>query len=119
MAAPAPEPLSPLTMAILVALAEQDLHGFALIRTIEAQTDGSLRPGTGSLYSALQRLLEDGLITESPDTPEPGPKSRRAFRITAAGRAAGEREAARMVRVLERAQRNKLVRDLPKPREAR
>ena len=57
-----PLPLTPLSMAILLALAGGDRHGYALMQEIEEQTDGALRPGTGSLYAGLQRLMADGLI---------------------------------------------------------
>ena len=55
-------PLSPLTMAILLALADGDRHGYALMQEIEQQTDGALKPGTGSLYAGLQRLMGDTLM---------------------------------------------------------
>ena len=59
-------PLSPLTMAILLALADGALHGYALMREVERQTEGTLTPGTGSLYAALYRLADEGLIEEAP-----------------------------------------------------
>ncbi|MGH7464524.1 MAG: PadR family transcriptional regulator, partial [Longimicrobiales bacterium] len=57
-----PHPLTPLTMAILLALTKEELHGYALMQEIEEQTDGSVVPGTGSLYAALQRLEDEGLV---------------------------------------------------------
>lgn len=101
-------------MAILLALNEEDLHGYALMKDIEAQTAGALTPGTGSLYAALQRLLEEGLITESPVQPARHEDRRRKyFRITAAGRSAARAEAARMTRVLEKARKTSLLRHDP------
>ena len=103
-------PLTPLTMAILLALAKGDQHGYALMQDVEAQTDGAIIAGTGSLYSALQRLQDDGLIADSPDRPGPGEDQRRKyFRITDAGRAAARAEAARMVRVLQTARESRLI----------
>src|SRR5688500_8639808 len=103
-------PLSPLTMAILLALAKEDQHGYALMQDIEAQTNGTITAGTGSLYAALQRLQDDGLIVESPDRPaESEDQRRKYFRITEDGRAAPRAEAARMVRVLETARDNRLI----------
>lgn len=94
-------PLTPLTMAILLALADRDLHGYALMKEVEEQSDGRLAPGTGSLYAALQRLMDDGLIDESPEAPGPGDDPRRKYyRITAAGRAVARAEAERMVQVV-------------------
>lgn len=112
-------PLTPLTMAILLALAKQDQHGYALMQDVEAQTGGALRPGTGSLYAALERLVEQGLIVESSQRRAAHEDQRRKyFRITAAGRAAARAEAARMVRVLETARDKSLIRDLPRLGEA-
>lgn len=92
-------PLSPLSMAILLALADGDRHGYALMREVEAQTDGALRPGTGSLYAGLQRLMADGLIRETDG--EPGSdRRRRYYAITDVGRAMARAEAERMLRVL-------------------
>jgi DNA-binding PadR family transcriptional regulator len=103
-------PLTPLTMAILLALAKGDQHGYALMQEVEAQTGGAIIAGTGSLYSALQRLQDDGLIADSPDRPAAGEDQRRRyFRITDAGRAAARAEAARMARVLEMARESRLI----------
>jgi len=95
-------PLSPLSMAILLALADGERHGYALMQEIEAQTDGALRPGTGSLYAGLQRLMADGLIRESAG--EPGAdRRRRYYAITEQGREVARAEARRMLRVLDTA----------------
>jgi DNA-binding PadR family transcriptional regulator len=106
-------PLTPLTMAILLSLAGEDMHGYTLMREIHRQTDGTLSPGTGSLYAALQRLMEDGLIVESPELPAPDEDQRRKyFRITEAGRDVAAAEAGRMMRVLDIARGKAIVPDL-------
>lgn len=103
-------PLSPLTMAILLALAEGDRHGYALMQDVERQTDGALTPGTGSLYAALERLMDEGLIEPAPGDPEPSPgRPRRTWRITGAGRSVARAEARRMERVLEIARERDLA----------
>ena len=108
------EPLTPLSMAILLALLKEDQHGYALMQEVEAQTGGALVPGTGSLYAALQRLLDEGWIVESPRRRGEGEDARRRyFRITTAGRAAARAETERMVRVLETARERSLVREYP------
>ena len=113
-------PLTPLTMAILLALAESDKHGYALMKDVERQTGGMLSPGTGSLYAALDRLEGEGLIEESPSRPAREEDQRRKyFRITAAGRSLAGAEAARMQRVLETARARSLASGLPSPRRAR
>jgi DNA-binding PadR family transcriptional regulator len=120
MTAPQPYPLTPLTMAILLALTKESLHGYALMQEIEAQTAGSLVPGTGSLYAALQRLEDEGLVEPASGREAPAGEDgrRRYFRITAAGRAAAREEARRMIRVLETAREKSLIRGLPSLRSA-
>jgi DNA-binding PadR family transcriptional regulator len=103
-------PLTPLTMSLLLALADGDLHGYALLQEIERQSDGRLRPGTGTLYAALQRLEDEGLIRASPDLPAPDEDQRRRyFRMTAAGRAAVRTEAERMLETLRSAAAKRLL----------
>jgi DNA-binding PadR family transcriptional regulator len=110
-------PLSPLSMAILLALADGERHGYALMQDIQAQTDGALQPGTGSLYAGLQRLLADGLIRESDG--EPGAdRRRRYYAIMPSGREIARAEAGRMMRVLSVATRKKLAPDGPLPSES-
>lgn len=93
-------PLTPLSMAILLALADRHRHGYALMRDIETQTEGALKPGTGSLYAALERLEEDGLIREAEG--EPGTdRRRRYFALTDAGRSVARAETRRLRRVLD------------------
>ena len=98
-----------LTMAILLSLAGGDLHGYALLQDIERQTEGELTPGTGTLYAALQRLMDDGLITEPPGLPGPDEDQRRRYyRITRAGREVARAESGRMQRVLDLARERSL-----------
>jgi len=58
-------PLLPATFHILVALADEDRHGYAIIQDVAARTDGSIRLSPGTLYRSIQRMLEDGLIVET------------------------------------------------------
>ncbi len=103
-------PLTPLSMAILVALGGGDLHGYALLHQVEERSGGLLRPGTGSLYAALQRLMEEGLIVESPERPEDDDDARRRYyRITDEGCAAVAEEAGRLVELLAEARRHGLI----------
>ncbi len=107
-------PLTPLTMALLLALAENDLHGYALMQAVEHQTDGALTPGTGSLYAALERLMADGLIGEVPPDELPDEdRRRRTYRITDEGRDLARAEAERMVRVLRVARERRLAPEGP------
>jgi DNA-binding PadR family transcriptional regulator len=103
-------PLTPLTMAVLLSLAEEDRHGYALMQSVEEQSGGAVRPGTGSLYGALERLLDEGLIAESPEPP-PDTRGRKAYRITGQGRALVAAEAARLAAVVRAA----VARDVAAP----
>ena len=106
-----PSPLTPLTYAILLALADADRHGYGIIKEIEARSGPAAAPGTGALYLALQRMEQDGWIEESPSRPE-GPEDdarRRYYRLTAAGRRAAEGETRRLAGLLGVALETKLV----------
>ncbi len=111
------EPITPLSMAILLALVKQDQHGYALMTEVAGQL--GKRPGTGSLYAALERLVEEGLIQETPDGPGPREDQRRKyFRITKPGRECARAEAARMLRVLDLAREKSLIGSLSDLRKA-
>lgn len=110
-------PLTPLTMAVLLALAAGDLHGYALLGELERISEGTLNPGTGTLYAALQRLLDEGLITESPDLPRPDEDQRRRYyRLTEVGRQAAARESRRMLRWVDVARERGIVTSTGSPR---
>jgi len=103
-------PLTPLSMAILVSLGREDLHGYALMREIEERSEGQRSPGTGSLYAALQRLMDAGLIEESRERPAADDDARRRYyHITSEGRRAVAEEALRMDRLLADARRSGLI----------
>jgi DNA-binding PadR family transcriptional regulator len=90
-------PLSNLSFHILLALGAGAGHGYAIGKEIERRTDGRLRPTTGSLYQALKRLADDGLIERAPDEARISTDGRRQyFRLTALGRAVANREAERL-----------------------
>ena len=64
---PTPEellPLPPATLHILLAVAETDRHGYAIMQDVAARTDGELRLSAGTLYRAVARMVEQGLIME-------------------------------------------------------
>jgi len=64
-------PLPPATFHILLAVAQQDRHGYAIIQDVEARTGGELRLSPGTLYRSVQRMLEQGLILETSERPAP------------------------------------------------
>lgn len=101
------ESLSRHRFHILVALADRDLHGSAIVRDVLAQTDGSLRLWPATLYGMLDELTADGLIVEltGDDRPEGVSERRRYYRITADGRSVLASEVARLAGLVGVAQR--------------
>ena len=97
-----PQPPTTLSLAILIALADRDRHGYAILKEIERQSDGRLAPGTGTLYAALQRLVEEGLIADAPEAAEPDDDARRRYyTLTADGRDVAREESRRLARLVE------------------
>ena len=91
-------PLPPATFHILLALAEEDRHGYAVIQDVAVRTDGALKLSAGTLYRSIQRMLEQGLIVETRERPSPeeDDERRRYYRITPLGTAVARAEARRM-----------------------
>jgi DNA-binding PadR family transcriptional regulator len=89
---------------ILIALGEGELHGYAIMRRVEAAT-GGVRLGPGTLYTTLARLEADGLIEESDARPDPelDDQRRRYWRLTPAGHAVAVDEVRRLAGIVERA----------------
>lgn len=98
-------PLPPATFHILVAVADEDRHGYAIIQDIEARTGGELRLSAGTLYRSIQRMLEQGLIVEPRERPAPAEddERRRYYRMTAFGEAVARAEARRLSQLVKMA----------------
>ena len=98
--APAAEgflPLTELWYNILLALTERPRHGYGLMREIEQRTAGMVSPAAGTLYLALSRLEDHGLVREVASKAEPGPgRPRRSYALTALGRRVLTLEAERL-----------------------
>lgn len=114
------EPFGPLTPAmfhVLLALAGDDLHGYAILKEVELRTGGKVRLSTGTLYGIMKRLLNDGLIVELRSRPAQAEddERRRYYRLTPQGRQVAIAEAERMDEVLSVARSRNL---LKKPRTA-
>jgi DNA-binding PadR family transcriptional regulator len=105
--------LSSLAFQVLLALGAGPLHGYAIIRDIEDRTGGRTSVRSGTLYTMIQRLLEDGLVEDAP-APAPGSDSRRKYyRITALGRMAASTEAERLRELLSVARARNLAPERP------
>ena len=103
------EALLPLPLAsfhILLALADEARHGYAILQEVERRTGGELRLSAGTLYRSIQRMLEDGLIRELRERPVPAAEDderRRYYGLTALGGAVARAEAARLQSLLRMA----------------
>jgi DNA-binding PadR family transcriptional regulator len=103
-----PDDLLPLPVAtfhILVAIADQDRHGYAIMQDVATRTNGALKLSPGTLYGSIRRMLDDGLIDELSDRqrPEEDDERRRYYRITPFGRSVAQAEAARLTTLLRQA----------------
>ena len=99
-------PLAPAAFHILVALAEEDRHGYAIMELVAERTRGAVKLSSGTLYRTIQRLLEQGLIIEPRERPSPSDddERRRYYRLTAYGRAVARAEARRLAGLVRLAQ---------------
>src|SRR5262245_57331089 len=105
---PKPEsliPLPPATFHILMALADEDRHGYAIILDVAARTSGKIRLSAGTLYRSIQRILEQGLIVETSDRPAPeyDDERRRYYTISPFGTAVAQAEAQRLTNLVRMA----------------
>ena len=98
-------PLTPAMLQVLVALADGDKHGYAIIKEVRRRTNNKVQLGAGTLYAIVKRLLEDELITELDERPDPAldDERRRYYRLAPDGRAVALAEAKRLEEVLEQA----------------
>jgi len=98
-------PLQPTSFHILLSLADEDRHGYAIIQDIARRTNGEIRLSAGTLYRSIQRLQEQGLILETRTRPAPeeDDERRRYYRITPLGKAVAEAEVARLRDLLKMA----------------
>lgn len=105
-------PLTPAVLHILLALADEERHGYGIMREVEARTGGEARLGPGTLYGSIKRMLADGLIEESDERPDPAmdDQRRRYYRITDFGRKVAGAEAERLASLVSTAKAKNLVR---------
>ena len=98
-------PLPPATFHILLAVAEEDRHGYAIIQDVAARTHDELKLSAGTLYRSIQRMQEQGLIVETRDRPAPelDDERRRYYRITPFGAAVARAEARRLTQLVRMA----------------
>jgi DNA-binding PadR family transcriptional regulator len=110
----ASEPAAPLTPAmfhVLLALAGDDLHGYAILKDVAVRTGGEVQLSTGTLYGIIKRLLSDGLIAElrGRSAAARDDERRRYYRLTPKGREVAATEAQRLAKVVELARSRHLL----------
>jgi len=102
-------PLSPQVFQILLSLVDQDLHGYAIIQDVAARTDNEVRLTASTLYAAVKRLLDQGLLDEVRSRARDDDPRRRYYRLTPAGRGAARDEALRLERLAAMARDKRLL----------
>jgi DNA-binding PadR family transcriptional regulator len=120
MKRPDPEALLPLTpgmFQVLIALADGEKHGYAIIKEVNRRTGGEIALSAGTLYAIIRRFVQEGVIAESDARPDPAldDERRRYYRLTPFGRDVARAEAARMETALGMARAKRLI---PKTRLA-
>lgn len=104
-------PLTPPVFHVLLALADGERHGYAIMREVRERSNGRLNLGPGTLYYSIKRMLANGLIEESAERPAPeaDDERRRYYEITAFGRSVAEAEAQRLAELVELARDKKYL----------
>jgi len=104
-------PLPVAVFHILVAVADRERHGYAIMQDVATRTDGTLRLSPGTLYGSIKRMLQDGLIEELDERPDADRDDvrRRYYRITRLGRRVASAEAARLATLLRQARASGLL----------
>lgn len=99
-------PLTPAVFHILLALADEDRHGYGIMKEVEYRTEGNMLLKPGTLYQAIKRLLDAGLIAQAEERPdeEINDERRRYYHLSANGRAVMTAEAERLERLVKQAQ---------------
>jgi DNA-binding PadR family transcriptional regulator len=101
-------PLTPVAFEILLALGNESRHGYAIMQEVEARTGGRLSLHAGTLYRALGRLVDEGLLEEL-EPPAADDERRRYYGITPLGRRVASAEAERLTAQLEVARARKFL----------
>jgi len=104
-------PLTPAVFHILLALADEDRHGYGIMLDVARQTNDALQLGPGTLYGCLKRMLADGLVEESDERPDPAldDERRRYYRMTDLGHMAVRAEAQRLSNAVSAARAKRLL----------
>jgi DNA-binding PadR family transcriptional regulator len=96
-------PLTPAVFHILLALMDQERHGYGIMKEVESQTQGEMLLRAGTLYQAIKRMLEMGLIEESAERPDPAldDERRRYYKLSGLGHKVASAEVERLRKLLQ------------------
>lgn len=98
-------PLKPVVFHILLALAEHDLHGYGVIQAVRERSAGRIQLQTGPFYRHLKKLIDDGMVSESPRRPaDDDPRRGAYYRLTSFGRDVVAAEAERLASLVSASQ---------------
>jgi len=105
-------PLPTAVFHILIALADRDRHGYSIMQDVAGRTGGKVQLSAGTLYSSIHRMIEQGLIEELTESPDPSStdERRRYYRLTRFGRRAAAAEVDRLNALVKQARATGLVR---------
>jgi DNA-binding PadR family transcriptional regulator len=105
-------PLTPAMLHVLLALADGDKHGYAIIKEVARRTEGDVTLGAGTLYALMKRLLAERMVIETDERPDPAldDERRRYYRLTPFGREVAVAEVRRLEGIVLQARAKKLVR---------
>jgi DNA-binding PadR family transcriptional regulator len=104
-------PITPLTLHVMLALVDQDRHGYGIIKEVAERTDGRVELETGTLYAALKRMRDDDLIEIVPasERPPQEDRRRRTYRLTAFGREVLQAESERLSHLVDMAVQKQVI----------
>jgi len=107
-------PLTPAMLHVLLALADGDRHGYAILKEVAERTDGQVTLGAGTLYALLKRLLTEGLVSENGERPDPrlDDQRRRYYTLTPSGRGVAVAEVRRLEAIVAQARGKRLLKPL-------
>lgn len=106
------EPISQPVFCILLALSLRERHGYEIMQQVQADSDGRITMGPGTLYGSIKKMLSDGLVEETDGQTAGSPRERRYYRLTSRGRSLLSSELARMSQTIKLAERRNLLGDL-------
>ena len=103
-------PLTPATFHILLSLSDGERHGYAIMSEVRDRTRGTVKLGPGTLYTALKRLVDSGVVLEAGErSGRDDDERRRYYRLTPLGRAVARAEARRLEEMVRLARRQRLI----------